>query len=804
MSELSRVASANFHARLLWAGSLVLVLLIALRAIAIAPDLMVLTVGSKIGALSTSSFEDIAVVLVVIFSFHMLLRALPDNTHKMLSVASTSILVFFAVAAFLNLTAVKMLNGPLTMEWVRYSDIANTDVILDSLLDLVSFGKVLAVVAIVAAVTFLAHLAATRSLPGFAPRVLISMAIAVMLLGAVLAETTFGVEPGKKRNAVLAFTQSLFSDGGQESLDRLAEVNGTLEKQVWPFDRVAGLDIPAKPKVPIKNVVLFAFESTPAKQSEGWGGTYPITPHLKSSLENALAFDRAYAHVPASNYFLVSAFGSMIPELSPISMTYTRPDLDFNALPEVLNDAGFRTGFFNSSDNRFQNTEAFAHASGFSTVRDYRDWQCETGVYEYTSISETYLNTSSDLCTVERIKEWVEEDKDAPFFVAFRTGMTHYPYFPGESPEDYGVEDETYNKYLNALRVGDLAFGKLLEYLDSTGIAEETLVVVLGDHGEAFGEHGTYVHAAGINEENVHIPLAFVNPQLFSGTRSNLIVGIKDIAPTVVQLLGIDAPLSWQGESIYAPSRYNGVMFFAPWNGFLIGYRHGDEKVIFNANSGHVEIYDLISDPNERVNLAANNKRLIPPAKAKLSQIVATQRAYTKALLSGESPQVKIDGNLETITIAASGTYYGELPKVWVKLDGEDIGGFTVSSALSNEHRAVPQEEVAAAVEKFVLTIEEEITCPKRLEVYFLNDNWAGEGSTGDTDLWIRSVYFGGSTYHNTSFHEITERVGHNSGDFYRYSRSGGAYVDLYLDEECLTEAVTVKTEIENTSSSDP
>lgn len=129
-------------------------------------------------------------------------------------------------------------------------------------------------------------------------------------------------------------------------------------------------------------------------------------------------------------------------------------------------------------------------------------------------------------------------------------------------------------------------------------------------------------------------------------------------------------------------------------------------------------------------------------------------------------------------------------------MDGEDVGGFTVSSAISNENRIVSEEEIHAVLEKFVLPLERELECPKRLEIYFLNDNWAGEGKAGDTDLWVRSVEIGGSTYHTASFRELKDNVGHNSGDYYRFSRRGGAYIDLYLDENCL--AASLETDSTN------
>ncbi len=793
MTNTPTQSQSNASNAMFWGAGLLIVFLLVLRAVSIIPDLDGLEVGTKVAVLLAGVAEDFAVVLFAVFVFVMLFRGLPLARARLIGGAFFAVAGLIAVAGMLNLVALHMLNAPLTMEWVRYSDIGNTDVIFDSLLHLLPVGKILAGLAVVGGIYLVARLAAKRGYSSAYPKIVLTLAAGGMLVGFVLAGQQTALASGKLRNPIVAFAQSVFSDGVQDTLEQLAESDDANFGLELPFDRVAGLDLPSAPVKPLKNILFFAFESTPAKQAEGWGGTHPVMPNLRASLDTAIAFDRAYAHVPASNYFLVSAFASMVPELSSVSMTYTRPEFDFNALPKVLNAQGFRTAFFNSSDNRFQNTETFAKASGFKTVKDYRDWTCETGVYEYTSISEKYLNTSSDLCTADRIMEWIEEDPEAPFFAAFRTGMTHYPYFPGENPVDYGVESESYNTYLNALRVGDEAFGKLLAYLDKAGIADETLVVVMGDHGEAFGEHGTYVHAAGINEENVHVPLAFINPQLFKGERSPLIVGLKDVAPTITDLMGLRASESWQGVSLFAKSRQNGVMFFAPWNGFLVGYRHGNEKLIFNANSGEVALYDLALDLQERRNLAPENPEQAQAAQQKLAKLIAAQRNYVRMLVSGESMPERDRGTAEIITIAATGTRFGAAPKVWVKLDGKDVGGFTVSDAPSNENAAVPTAEVHTALERFVVDVALDASCPKRLEIYFLNDNWAGEGKTGDTDLWVRSVEFGGHVYHNNSFREMKEGVGHKFEDYFRYSRNGGAYIDLYLNEACLSETLEMK-----------
>ena len=769
-----------------WGGAILALLLVAMRAIALAGDLGQLGVTAGLWTLLAASAEDLAIVLGLVFAFTLLGRSLPHAARWPMTAIFLLFCALVAIAGLANIPALRLLGAPLTLDWVRYSDLGHTGVIFDSLLHLFPLHKLL-LGAVCLAVLYFAVRYAARSFNTIFAKGIFTVAAAAMLIGFIQMGRVDTISTAKMRNPIVAFAASLASDGGQATIDRLAKSDAANLGLDLPFENVAGLDRPQRPKKPLKNVLVFAFESTPAKQAQGWGGRHPVTPNLLRSLENALAFDRAYAHVPTSNAFLISAFASMVPELSPMPMANTRAEFDYEGLANVLNQNGFRTAFFNSSDNRFQNTETFAQAAGFDQIQDYRDWSCESGVYEHTSISEKYLITSSDLCTADRIIEWIAEDKDTPFFAAFRTGMTRYPYFPGENPQDFGVDNESYNSYLNALHVGDAAFGRLLDYLDRAGLAEETLVVLLGDRGETFGEHGTFVHAAGLYEENVHIPLALINPQLFHGTRSPLIVGLKDVAPTITDLLQIDAPRSWQGHSVFAPSRPNGVMLFTRSNGIVVGYRHGNEKLIFNANSGETALFDLASDPEEQRNLTKTQPETAVSASRKLAKLVASQRAYIRMRIAGTNMPAPTDGAADLITVEATGTRFGAAPEVWVRLDGKDIDGFTVSNAPSNEMREVPEEDIVAAMQEYVLHVDEVDECPRRLEIYFLNDNWAGAEKTGDTDLWVRSVRFDGHTYHNTSFNEIEDGVGHKSGDFFKYSRNGGVYIDLYPNEACLS-----------------
>ena len=156
-----------------------------------------------------------------------------------------------------------------------------------------------------------------------------------------------------------------------------------------------------------------------------------------------------------------------------------------------------------------------------------------------------------------------------------------------------------------------------------------TLVIVLGDHGEAFGTHGQVVHASNIYEENVHIPLLLINRRLFHGETSRVVGGMADIAPTALQLLGMAEPNEWQGRSLFSPERSPRTYFFSPWADWIYGYREGDRKFIFDATTNEYAIYDLASDPGEERNLIEQS----PDSRRKIVERIAAWVQYQDRLV---------------------------------------------------------------------------------------------------------------------------------------------------------------------------
>ena len=163
----------------------------------------------------------------------------------------------------------------------------------------------------------------------------------------------------------------------------------------------------------------------------------------------------------------------------------------------------------------------------------------------------------------------------------------------------------------------DTLFGRLLDQLAAAGQTDNTIVVLTSDHGEALGAHGLYCKNYGAGEEIYRIPMVLAGPGIKSGQESNALVGLQDLHPTLLNLLGLDSPESPDSTSFadlcradrepltddrYGYAEYEGTRFQLTqrilWQ--------GDWKYVFNGFA-HDEMYNLADDPHEERNLLAGD-----------------------------------------------------------------------------------------------------------------------------------------------------------------------------------------------------
>src|SRR5690606_32373445 len=138
---------------------------------------------------------------------------------------------------------------------------------------------------------------------------------------------------------------------------------------------------------------------------------------------------------------------------------------------------------------------------------------------------------------------------------------------------------------------------RLVAELREQGDLQDTLIVIVGDHGEAFGQHGTVVHGIDTFDESVRVPLIFFNERLFAGTTSPEPVRLIDVAPTVLGLLGATPPPQFQGLDLSGPLRPKRAFFAAWFFDTTLGYAEAERKFIYYPEADDLLVFDLSRNP---------------------------------------------------------------------------------------------------------------------------------------------------------------------------------------------------------------
>lgn len=389
------------------------------------------------------------------------------------------------------------------------------------------------------------------------------------------------------------------------------------------FHPPAGADRP-------RNVIFIVLESVGTKYLSLYGSRYDTTPNLAAEAGHALVFDNCYAHAPFTYHSFMAVNYSIYPGLPWCHAPWAgRPCPP--ALAAVLQARGWRTAYLHSGDLDWGASRWMLEGHGFGTIEDYKSFGC----------ARLSSWGTEDRCLFERLIRWIDEKPGQPFFALCWTDQTHDPYVlpPGAERVDFFQGDppahlpEELSRYLNIVHEVDRNLGRLFAALRERGLADDTLVVVTGDHGEAFQDpRGHRGHGFMIYQEDIHVPLVIWNPRLFAaGRRVPEVCAHVDVNPTLLDILGIEPPREWQGHSLFEPARPQRAFFVSGAGDYLFGLREGPWKYIFEATDGREELFDLLQDPGESRSVAAAE----PARCERMRQRIAAWVNFEEAFLRG-------------------------------------------------------------------------------------------------------------------------------------------------------------------------
>jgi lipoteichoic acid synthase len=532
------------------------------------------------------------------------------------------------VAAILNIRVVEMIGKPFNFRWLYYSGFLNSsdskaamsqNISSDYILDIVAvcLAAIISGILVVYALEFILERYKLKRL-ALGAFICLNVGYIFLARGAVNKEKG---NYDKLANPITAFLESVNPFASDPELYTM-EVPDSLRTFGKINTDTNGLNMNYSGK--IKNVIVLVLESTAAEYVQPYDHTFKVTPELEKQLSNAIVFENMYAHAPATNKSMVSLLGSIYPWISYASITQEHPDISIPTLSSELSAHGYQTAFFNSGDNDFQKAGEFLSFRQFNEIRDCKTLECNTTFLEKNS--KEALNGTNDECTAKTMLSWINKNKSKPFFSMMWTYQTHYPYYATDSVQTYTDRDTVFNRYLNAVHHSDKVLGLIVSELKKKKLDKSTLLVVVGDHGEAFGDHNQTTHASKIYEENVHIPFVLINPAFTAQTKTQL-GGMVDVAPTIMSVLGLPAADKWQGQNLFATAKNKRTYFFCPWSDHLFGYREGNKKYIYNATLNVTEIYDVKKDPGETCNLADHEEQ-VELSHQKMAAWIQYQNAF--------------------------------------------------------------------------------------------------------------------------------------------------------------------------------
>lgn len=362
------------------------------------------------------------------------------------------------------------------------------------------------------------------------------------------------------------------------------------------------------------NVLLITLDTTRADHLGSYGYALARTPHLDGLAREGVRFARVYCPAPLTLPSHDSIMTGLYPAAHGVRNNGHELPSKIRTLAEVLKGHGFATAAFVSS---FSVDSRFGIGRGFDVYDDTFQPQAPLkGANAERRAEETFA----------RFSRWLDNNGQGKFFA-----WVHYydPHLPYDPPSPY-KEDSAGRPYDGEIAYMDHYVGAVLERLKAKGLLDKTLIVVAGDHGEGLGDKVETGHGIFLYEETLRVPLIFHNLKAFPRPRVvESAVRLVDVAPTILEMIGLKSEATgMQGQTLTPWIRKKSgadldslVETFYPRENFgwseLVGIVSGPWKYI---QAPRPELYDLKSDPREKIDLAVSAPAKAGELRTKLEQ----------------------------------------------------------------------------------------------------------------------------------------------------------------------------------------
>ncbi len=387
-----------------------------------------------------------------------------------------------------------------------------------------------------------------------------------------------------------------------------------------------------------RHLLLVTIDTLRADHLGCYGYRPAQTPNLDSIAARGLRFTQATTVMPLT----LPAHSSLLTGTYP-AFHGVRDNGGFYlgeeqlTLAEILKAEGYRTGGFVGA---FVLDSRWGIAQGFDRFFDDFDLTEFDGAPGMDAIQRP------GALVVDQALEWLAEDVAEPFFAWVHLYDPHTPY---EAPEPFRSRfpQTRTGAYDAEIAAADSQVGRLLESLEQSGRLQETLVVVMADHGEMLGEHEELTHGFFIYDGAVRIPWLMAGPGLPPLSLDSQ-VRIIDAMPTMLAQLEIEAPKAMQGVDLTPLIHGEGRRLVALSESWFPRYHYGwselqsiqDGRYKF-IRAPQRELYDLAADPMEANNLALQDSPRADAMEAALERLLSEVSAATERAPKAIDPETE-------------------------------------------------------------------------------------------------------------------------------------------------------------------
>jgi arylsulfatase A-like enzyme len=372
-----------------------------------------------------------------------------------------------------------------------------------------------------------------------------------------------------------------------------------------------------------------------------------VTPTVNELANNGVHFTRAYSQATHTDYATTALYSSLFPLRTPRHVYFHSNDPWPKTLfHDVLKSAGYATAIISSQNERWDGLDNFLITPGLDLLYDSE--RCDK-----PARGELIFDNLPDSQTVDKAIAWIAEQDahNTPFFLGLNLQTSHFPYkLPPDARKifqpstinfspgyfSYPIEkvEVVRNAYYNALHECDRQIGRLVEALRRDGQLSRTIIIVSGDHGEAFYEHNYITHAREPIEPVIRTACVVHAPGMIAPHVDGYPVELIDLLPTVLGLLGLPPHPNFQGIDVLARNRpppAQRLLFFQVENPMARSDAvlwMGRWKYLHDRRLGRASLFDVETDPGENDDLSTRQPELTQSLRHVLETWRRRQLAY--------------------------------------------------------------------------------------------------------------------------------------------------------------------------------